>query len=1570
MSCACSELSPQPLIPPQSKDAVAGLQTALASFVVMPTDDEDRFKFSHDRYIAAADSLCNDYVREEMHYVVASSMMKHSPYDPVSQPSVVLFEQARHICKGVDAIKLRVPVKTAYRELLYQAAETARESGARTSSLYYFKVCLDILPENPWADKTGDASYSETLSLHIRAAEALGYAGDHETASKLLTAVFEHALNATDKAPAAIILGRMHVQKGDSKLAFDVLKRALAELGLSIEEKSLEECDEEFQSLLPRLKENPPDFTGVDPKDIDRSLSTLAALLTEIQLAAFWTDHVLYYNVTLAILKVYLERGMFSAVALGYVNMAAIIIWRFSMIDIAMELGSHACQVLEFFDQEQYTIGRVLTLYAAFLGHMQFDFAGNFKFLNRALDAASSAGDKIAHLLNIGTSAAYRLWASENLAETEVYIISVGDEFPDWQENLRGGVFLVSTRQMVRALAGKTNYKSASEVLSDCSHSSNDYIKFIKAKASNPERPLSIYMAHQLQALYRFGYYHEAVVLGERLLPMTDGLMCMRYRYSVMFYHALAMIACIRENPVRPDREELMAKVMHYRALIEIMAAINNANYVTHLSLLNAEIADIQQDYDHVLTHYEKAVDHALVSNVTLDEALALEQYADWLVRRGSARPGRGIILDAISAYRRVGAFGKADHVKDKYEYLLYGTRSLSNVDTGTQTVNDASTSAPYAYKLERIASHQASQTPADRTEEWLEPTSGQSRLTSSIRDSMNREPPAALSSAVGLDMIDLAGILESSQLLSSELNVDRLLSKLTDIIVDSAGAELVGLVVENDQGEWCVASVGTPDDIEAPAMGIPLAEIHDPVAKQVTMYVLRFKEEVFLRQVLDDERFSNVPDSWLEQNPDGASMVSIPILHGENVLLGSLYCQAPPNTFTERTVTLLKLLVNQIAISIANALLFKRAERVQASNASMLIVQKQALAQAQEQEKKAKAAEAEAKEMVRLKDEAAKAKSMFLANVSHELRTPLNGVIGMSEMLKATPLNREQEEHADSIRVCADTLLSVINDILDFSKLEAGKMQVFSVPLSLTETITEVVRALSYTNIERNLVTKTELHLDKELVVMGDPVRLHQILMNLMSNAYKFTARGTVTVRAKVDREDAESITVTTSVQDTGIGITEEQQKKLFLPFSQADSSTARSYGGTGLGLSICKAILENVMKGQIWLESTPNVGTKVSFRLSFKKVNASDLHEQSGTAPHGREADPMAIFTPPAADDGPGARAVVSLQGIPRDQLKVCIAEDNPINQKIAINFVKKLGFSCEAYGDGQQAVDALTRASEDNRPFHLVLMDVQMPVLDGYNATREIRKHPDPRVRDILVIAMTASAIRGDREKCLEAGMNNYLAKPVRADTLKQMLESYLHQPRKDMPNLQDEANRLVENVENEEARQQHHLQQQQQQQQQNASRNGKENAKSNNTTAGTGGIGSRLPELTKSGDIRRQAPQRPRSAQRATAIHLSPEEMIPKPKASSSSSSSGSSSSSTSSTRAGQDPSMKEQLKLVDRQIKELRDRPSRAGSVSPAPPLKDRSGSGGENAKRGSTDGRKDGVEGGGEDGGQ
>ncbi|KAK4980882.1 Chk1 protein kinase [Elasticomyces elasticus] len=1389
MSCDCSRASPAELLPPASTDAVAGLQAALSAYVLIPSDDEDRFRFSHDRYMQAADLLSEPFSKEEMHFVIACAMMHHDPYDLATMPTKILFDQARHVTLAAGALKRRVKDRAPFRNLLYQAAETARGTGSRSIGLHYFKHCLDLLQDDPWDESLPDVRYQETLTLMTKAAEAYWYSRFNDKANKLLKEIFDHAKVPADAAPAWIIQSRMYSQIGDDVTAFSSLKNALFDLGMDLPDTTYAECDVEFQRLLPLIVAVNTDDLLAQTPNADRTLLAMTAVLVELTGVAFWSDSLLFYQITLNMVDHFFRKGVYPQLGLAYIHLAAIAVQRFRLADFGVQAGNVALKLFAKYPEDTYIVGRGQMLHALFLGHLETHIRNQMPLLKDALDSTISAGSKTLHLLNIGVITSYRLWSSEDIQEVEASISEVSDEFPNWQTDLRGGIFLMAVKQYCRAMQGITDVRSAEGIFCDEEHDSRLFCESIKKRATHPERPLTIYRSYQMVALYRYGFYREALELGESVVSSSDHVWSIRFGYSNMFYLSLSIIAMVREDPTRPDKETLLQRVQGYRNIIKDLTTTNDVNYATWLLLLAAEVADITETYDSVHVNYEAAINHAILHGFVLDEAFSYELYADFLVRRGAGRPARGMVLDAVSAYRRISAFGKADQLMEKHGFLLHGTRSLAKMDVGTQTT--AIDTSNTAYKLEQNEVSMVRQTSADRMQAWLSPNAP----TDQHRKS---EASTALQAAMGLDMIDLASILESSQLISSEIKVERLLEKLTEIMIESTASELCGLVVHDEEVGWCVAAVGNPDRVQAYAAGQPLEDLEDPVAKQVSLYVLRFKEQVFVRNVLEDERFANVPASWLKQNPDGKAIVALPILHGDSNLLGSIYVEGPPNSFTERHTTVLKLLVNQMSISIANALLFKKLEKVSASNAAMLEAQKQSLTQARDAERKAKVAEAQAMENVRLKEEAAKAKSMFLANVSHELRTPLNGVIGMSELLKGSKLNKEQEGFADSIRICADTLLSVINDLLDYSKLEAGKMQMFSVPLSLTETISEVVRALSYTNMERGLKTREELALDRNMLVMGDPVRLHQILMNLLSNAYKFTSRGSVTVRATIDREDNDSIEVTCSVTDTGIGVSEEQRKKLFMPFSQADSSTARSYGGTGLGLSICKAIIENVMQGRIWMESTLGVGTTVLFRLPFQKV-LKTTDPQGMSTSKAQDVDPMAIFSPPTEpNSNPTSPAVRRLASVPREDLKIAIAEDNMINQRIAKSFVQKLGFECEAFGDGQQTVDALTRASQEGKPFHLVLMDIQMPVLDGYDATREIRKHPDPAVQEVLIIALTASAIAGDRSKCLDVGMNNYLAKPIRANMLKQMLESYLNQTPKPMPHLQQEARRLAKEV----------------------------------------------------------------------------------------------------------------------------------------------------------------------------
>ncbi|KAI5467000.1 hypothetical protein BGZ63DRAFT_370132 [Mariannaea sp. PMI_226] len=1362
-------------------EAIVGLQAAIQAYIIVPSETEDRFRFAHDRYIHASAALkeCNS---KKMHFIIAQALNKYYAAEAKQLDST-----ASHICEAVDIIRRMVPKRHHFRKLLAERAIVATEKGARPTAAKFYSTAVSLLQDDPWTDDAEDTTYDETMELYLHAAECYLFMGHYVGAKQTLGIIIANAKSAFDKAPAYVLQSRIYAQNGDTQSALGSLQDCLASLGVTLEENpTVEMCDERFERISVQIQAMERSDVVSDKQSDDPSTASIGAVLTETISAAWWSDGLRYYHLTLQMIELHLTKGPYPQSGMGFLYLSMIALARFNMTQFAVELGSMAQELL-YQSRDSFALARGLMLYPMCIGHVHLTMPMIIAQMEDAVEMAAVAGDRISTILSYGCSAVFKFFNNEPLADLEGFCQYGCEEIPNWFFDSRGGSILIAVRQLARSLQGKTNIKDAVEVMSDEAHSSVSYKNWLLGCKNECNRSIMFYESFEIIPLFLYGHYDRAVEIGKRGVEQLNMLWSTRNSRLILLFYGLARAGQLLRKiqfptypaeDLAPKIDEVVKELQTFIKMMDDWTTVSDINYLSWSKLLQAQVAELSKHHGTAIQAYEHALDHATEYDAVFDEALGNFLMAGLFIRRKGRRSARAALLEAVALFRQLGASGVSKAIEEEHCLLLHGpTRSHQTQEQGVQTDFLADTASVQYRAVDGEDGADLTQVTSNNFM-----TDYRGERIGAWRGSMQTEPGAGLPA---LDMIDLHAILVSSQVISSVLQVDELLKTMCDVILQTQGgsATLAAIVVkDNDADSWCLAASG---DSERGAMahipGLPLSGA-SLIAENVVLYCTRFLEPVFVHDLIADERFGNVNETWLQRNPVGRSIIAIPISHGQNSLLGVLYLEGEPGAFTDRNVTVLQLLVNQIGISYSNAMSMKNLEKISAENRSMVAFQKQALAKALKAETKAKNAEAEAKRNVKLAEEAAKAKSIFLANVSHELRTPLNGVIGNSELLRDSNLNKDQLEMADSIRVSADLLLTVINDILDFSKMEADKMKLYIIAFNPEDMVREVVRAVSYSNREKTSKKNVKIVQDIKLppmLIYGDPIRLHQVLGNLIGNSLKFTEDGSITIGARLDTETHEHATLTFWVKDTGIGIPPQQLAKLFQPFSQADASTARKYGGSGLGLSICKNLIQMMMKGKIRLESTENEGTTAWFTVTFEKAksDATAGDAQSKSSP---PIDRYSMTSPLDRVNSPNP--YVDISQVPKEEVRICVAEDNPINQKIAIQYVQRLGFAgVVAYENGLKAVEGLRQKAKEGKPYHIVLMDVQMPVLDGYEATKLIRRDPLDAVRKILVIAMTASAIQGDREKCLAAGMNDYLAKPVRSDVLKKKLDAYLsHSP----------------------------------------------------------------------------------------------------------------------------------------------------------------------------------------------
>ncbi|QTA82393.1 Two component system response regulator/histidine kinase [Desulfonema limicola] len=600
-----------------------------------------------------------------------------------------------------------------------------------------------------------------------------------------------------------------------------------------------------------------------------------------------------------------------------------------------------------------------------------------------------------------------------------------------------------------------------------------------------------------------------------------------------------------------------------------------------------------------------------------------------------------------------------------------------------------------------------------------------QPKEAAELKASMKKTTTSSTTST-SLSALDMTSIIRASQAISGEIVLRVLLTRLMGVMLENAGAQKGLLVLAHDNDLYVEAQA---DMHTVSVFGhVPLSDAHDFVSPAIVNFVWRSRTPVVLNDAAHEGGFT--ADAYIAAARP-KSVLCLPI-SGQGKCLGVLYMENNLVTcgFPQERTEILSILAAQAAISIENAQLYTTLEQKVADRTAELRDANSQLTAAKD------TAEA-----------ATRAKSQFLASMSHELRTPLNAVINMTRLLLETRLDSEQKDFAETAVTASEMLLSLINDILDFSKIEAGKLELENTDFDLKTVIEAVVKIITPIARDKGIDLQLAVKPDIKRHLGGDPVRLRQILLNLMSNAVKFTHKGGIIVRVFEDNQTGNRVKLKFEVEDSGIGVPRDRLNALFQSFSQVDASTTRKYGGTGLGLAISKQLAE-LMEGQIGVDSMEGKGSRFWFTAVFELRSNDEFGDGDSII----DKQPLAHDQPYFGD--------------------ILLVEDNALNQRVALAMLKKFSIAVDVADNGLEAVKALQKKEYD-----LVLMDMQMPEMDGVQAARIIRSQaPGSLNQGVPIVAMTANTRKEDRERCFEAGMEDYLTKPINPSELLAVIEKY--------------------------------------------------------------------------------------------------------------------------------------------------------------------------------------------------
>jgi tetratricopeptide (TPR) repeat protein len=746
-------------------DCVDGLQQLVNLYIIIPGETDDEFRFAHARFLNAANDMRECQNVEKMHFIIAQTKLGF-----LNEYKTNLHPLARHICLSATIVKERIPLRLRHRDVLFRAAQKAIESGASSTALWYYKTAIKLLQDQKWDTQHPDVFYDETLQLHVNCAEIMFAQGEAEAALNLLEDTFVHARCAADKTRSYILKGRILSTQGHYLPAYEAQRQCLAELGLVIADMTWDECDMNFKKLEYRIRQLGKEEILARPLSEDKTVIALGTVLSEALGSLYWSDALLWYQLIVSFVNATLDRGIFIQAGLGFTMLGAAAIGRFKDVELGVAYGDIAQDFYTLYD-DPWTRGRGWTLFSLFIGHFQTPMRNLLPVLDNALEYSLASGDKFVSVLNVGVMALSRFWAGQDLAEVEAFCSYGPDELEEWTNDRRGGTLLMVTRQLARCLQGKTIAEDIDSLLDDKDFTQKSWLSDCDKYSANAQRSRDIWSAVSLVGYHLMGYHEYVVEEGRRLIRTSlDEMSSNRPACSARFYLGLSLITVGRGKP-QEERKPYIEEAKELKRFIDHWGKLNDVNYLAWSKILQAGIADLEREYQSVISDYETAVDHCQVHGFAFEEAVAVEMQAEFLLARGAKRAGKILILEAIAAWNRINAIGKSKLLSDKHEWLIKTATTSRTMNTATQT------DGLHALTMTEEEEGQT-QNKREYTNAWVQP-----KGTTAAQAS--QDVPG-----LGLDILDLTSILEFSRVISSELQINNLLSKMVSVILESVGGQ------------------------------------------------------------------------------------------------------------------------------------------------------------------------------------------------------------------------------------------------------------------------------------------------------------------------------------------------------------------------------------------------------------------------------------------------------------------------------------------------------------------------------------------------------------------------------------------------------------------------------------------------------------------------------------------------------------------------------------------------------------------------------------------------------------